>query len=105
MKYTYEEVLEFLKSAETGPDCYSGKYARPHSELGKAVCLHEEIVSYDEGMLQTFSVYQFENCDEPIGYSTFTNSWDEGFEDFTDFSERFNKVEKRMAETWFTKET
>lgn len=102
MKYTYEEAIRFLTGdPDDDPGRYLSTYSRKHEYLGKVTVLDETIEDYDdEGNVTSFKVVQFENCEEPIGYSYCSNSWSD-YE--SDEPGAFCKVEKRLVEVWCEK--
>lgn len=100
MKYTFEEAIRFLTGEpDDKPENYMYSWSK-HEYLGKAEILDETIEDYYEGNLTNFKVVQFENCEEPIGYSYSSNSWSD-YED--DEPGTFCKVEKRLVEVWCEK--
>lgn len=99
-KYTFEEAVKLLKYFPNEISEYVEGWMS-HEELGKSKVLQKDIVGYYEGNVDWFTVVQFENCEEPIGVSYTTNSWDEG--DRSD-GIKFARVESKSAERWFKKD-
>jgi hypothetical protein len=101
MKYTYEEAIRFLTQdpENDSPENYMYSWSK-HEYLGKVTVLSETIEDYYEGNVTAFKVVQFENCEEPIGYSYCSNSWNDYD---SDEPGTFCKVEKRLVEVWCVK--
>jgi hypothetical protein len=95
MKFTFEEAVSLLKEMGNEIGEYMDGWC-DHEQLGKPKTLSSEIVGYYEGNVETFQVVQFENCDEPIGYLSSSNSWD----DYGNEPGTFHKVHKETVEVW-----
>lgn len=95
MKYTFEEAVKLLAEFGNEVNEYLDGWL-DHEHLGPVKTLSSEIVGYYEGNVDYFKVVQFENCDEPIGYSYSSNSWD----DYRNEAGTFHKVHKEAVEVW-----
>jgi hypothetical protein len=68
-------------------------------QLGTFECLKQEIVDVDRSAIYEEFVYQFENCEEPIGF-TAPRFEDSGFYLPVSSDGHFYRVREKMLKTW-----
>ncbi len=99
-KLTADETIALMIEEDIDPGYYNGPWHGPHPILGRSVQVFSEMTDYDEGTVTTLYVYQFENSEEPVGYYSITNSWNDYYDTVEQDGAKFFKVKKVMREAW-----